>query len=122
MTTSIKTRCGDIYLADTISNWYYEAFRNAPDEDACYEAVRDYVSSYVDEHLPDNLTWFPSLSEVYVEIDGDPEEYQDQDDERTVDELIEDLVAEAINEADSLLEQDPDHFGRTAPLTEYKAL
>lgn len=122
MTTSIRTRCGDVYLADTISNWYYEAFKDAPDEDACYEAVRDYITSFVDEHLPDNLTWFPSLSEVYVEIGDDPEGYQEQDDDRTVDELIEALVSDAINQADNLLLLDPDAFGRTTPLTEYEEL
>lgn len=122
MTTSIRTTWGDIALNDGIQSFYYEAFRNAPDEDACYDAVRDYIISYVDEHLPDNLTWLPALSEVYVEIDGDPDGYQDQDDDRSVDDLIGDLVNEAMTQADNLLLLDPDVFGRSYPLTEYEEL
>lgn len=122
MTTSIRTTWGDIALNDGILNYFYEAFRNAPDEDACYDAVRDYIISYVDEHLPDNLTWFPALSEVYVEIDGDPEGYQDQDDDRSVNDLIGDLVDEAMTKVDEILTDDPDAFGRATPLTEYEEL
>lgn len=122
MTTSIRTTWGDITLNDGILNYFYEAFRNAPDEDTCYEAVRDYIISYVDERLPDNLTWFPALSEVYVEIDGDPEGYQDQDDDRSINDLLTDLVNEAMAQADNLLTLDPDAFGRSYPLAEYEEL
>ena len=111
MTTSIRTTWGDIALNDGILNFYYEAFKDAPDQDACYDAVRDYIISYVNEHLPDNLTWFPALSEVYVEIDGDPKGYQGQDDDSTVDDMLGDLVNEAMSKADEMLTEDPNVFG-----------
>ena len=120
MTTSIKTNCGEVQFSNGINDYFYEAFRNAPDLDACLSAVRDFVEEYVDRHLPDNLTWHPHLSEVYVDLDAEMD--PDEVDDREVDDVLWDLVNDGMAEADYRLEQDPDYFGRSTPLTEYEEL
>lgn len=121
MTISIRTTCGDIFLTDTIGSYYWEAFENAPDTDACMDAVRDFIIDSVNDNLPERLTWFPYISEVYVDLDADYDDDEEIDD-REVDDIINDLITDAFAKVDDMLESDPDAFGRTTPLTDYEKL
>lgn len=106
MTTSIRTKVGDVFLADTIGSYFYDEFKNRSDCDECMDAAKDFVVSYVNEHLPDRFTWFPSLSEVYVEIDPGADDIDD----RELDDIMYDLVTDAIAQTDNMLGDDPDAF------------
>lgn len=108
MTTAVHTKYGDIFLNYILGDYFWEYARTAPEPDACLEAIKDFVVSYVDKKLPDRFTWFPALSEVYVEIDPDADDIDD----RELDDTMYDLITDAIAEAERMLDKDPDAFGR----------
>ena len=108
-TTSIRTTCGDIWLHDTIGSWYWDTYRQSPDRTACFDAIECHIVQYVNNHLPAGMTWFPALSEVYIDLAADADD--DGEDERTPGEMISDLTAAAIAEIDSMLDRDPAAFG-----------
>lgn len=117
MTTSVHTKCGDIFLADCIGNYFYETFKDAPDSDGCMDELTDFVIGYVNDRLHDNLTWFPYISEVYVEFDPDADDDDDDDfdaddiDNRELDDTLCDLIGEAMAKAETMLDEDPNAFG-----------
>jgi len=61
---------GADYLADMIYGWM-----GSYDSEDYFERFRDALITKVNGMLPDDMIWFPELSEVWAEVDVDHSEY-----------------------------------------------
>lgn len=105
MTTAIRTSCTEIDLSDTIGNLYYE-YIGEDLRDEVLDSIREYIVTYVNNNLPENLTWYPYTSEIYVEFDPDKTDYRHAADSEDVDEMVLARQREAFSNLDDAWDDD----------------
>lgn len=105
-----KSQFGYTELADSVENYFYECFKDAPDMKACLENTFTFISDHVCDYLPEKIEWDIVHSCLYVEADN----YNDVDDFEVSD-IFNEAVTDAMVAADQKLEQDPNYFGRSEP-------